>query len=144
MNIKIHTHQLDMSDPLRNYAERHIADVVSHIFKTQAATLDIEFSDAVGGREKVCKVSLFAPHSHPLVASAQDPNPYAAVDLAAEKIGREVRRLKEKRLQAARHGVDPSQLPLRDDDTGEDVGDFEPAEEEAPRGRGAYGRHGSL
>jgi len=103
MHIKIHTHQLDMSDPLRTYAESHIADAIRKTFKRQAATLDIEFSDAVGGRERACKVTFFVPHGKTLVATAQDPNPYAAVDLVAEKIAREVRRYKEKRLDATRH-----------------------------------------
>ena len=104
MNIKIHTHQLDMSDPLREYAEKHIAEAIGNIFREQAATLDIEFADAVGGREKHCKVSMKVPHGKMLVAHAQDPNPYAAVDMAAEKISREIRRLKEKRL-ANRHAT---------------------------------------
>lgn len=99
MNIKIHTHQLDMSDPLREYAERHIAGAVSTIFKRQgsAATLNIEFSDA-GGREKQCKVTFFVPQGKTLVATAQDSNPYAAVDLAANKISNELKRYKEKRF----------------------------------------------
>lgn len=110
MNIKIHTHQLDMSDPLRTYAERHIAETINNIFKEQSATLDIEFADAGGGREKQCRVSMYVPHGKTLVASAQDANPYAAVDLAAEKISREIRRLKEKRL-AGRHSQSPASMP---------------------------------
>ncbi len=105
MNIKIHTHQLDMSDNLREYAERRIADSIGHIYKRQAGTLDIEFSDASGGREKACKVTFFVPPAKTLVASAQDPDPYAAVDLAAEKISREVRRYKEKRIAERRHNA---------------------------------------
>ncbi len=111
MNIKIHTHQLDMSDPLRAYAERHIADVINNIYKKQAATLNIEFSDAIGGREKACKVTFFVPPGKTLVATAQDANPYAAVDLAADRIAREVLRLKEKRLTTSRHGLSPASLP---------------------------------
>ena len=112
MNIKIHTHQLDMSDPLRAYAERHIAESISHFFKEQAARLDIEFEDAVGGREKRCQVTVWVPHGKTLVASAEDANPYAAVDLAAEKISRELRRYKEKRLHTSRYGnTSPASMP---------------------------------
>lgn len=105
MNIKIHAHQLEMSDSLRAYAERHIAEALTTIYKGSAATLDIEFSEAVGGREKICRVNVFVPRGKTLVASAQDANLYAAVDLVAEKIARELRQYKEKRQDSVRQGV---------------------------------------
>lgn len=115
MNTKIHTHQLDMSDALREYAVRHIEELVARIYNKQNPTLDIEFSDVSAGREKQVKVTLHIPHGKTLVASAQDANPYAAVDLAADKISRELRRYKEKQLDTARHGVSPADLPVADD-----------------------------
>ena len=110
MNTKIHTHQLDMSDALRDYARSHIEDVVTRIFNKQNPTLDIEFSNAHGGQERKVKVTVHVPHSKTLVATAQDANPYAAVDMAADKITQELRRLKEKIQDANRQGVDPTDL----------------------------------
>lgn len=120
MNTKIHTHQLDMSDALREYAVKHIEELVTRIYNKQNPTLDIEFSDVSAGREKMCKVTLHVPPGKTLVASAQDVNPYAAVDLAAEKISRELRRFKEKRQDAARHGVSPADLPALENDGSDD------------------------
>lgn len=110
MDIKIHAHQLEMSDSLRAYAERHIAEALTNIYKGSAASLDIEFSEAVGGREKICRVSVFVPRGKTLVASAQDANLYAAVDLTAEKIARELRQYKEKRQDSVRQGVRPAEV----------------------------------
>lgn len=104
MNTKIHTHQLDMSDALREYAVRHIEDLVTRIYNKQNPSLDIEFADVSGGREKQVKVTFHVPHGKTLVATAQDANPYAAVDLAADKISRELRRYKEKLQDVQRHG----------------------------------------
>ena len=105
MNIRMHAHGLEMSDALRDYAERHIAETLANIYKAQAAKLDIEFSEAVGGREKICKASVFVPRGKTLVASAQDANLFAAVDIVADKISRELRQYKEKRQDSVRQGA---------------------------------------
>jgi len=124
MNTKIHTHQLDMSDALREYAIRHIEELVARIYNKQNPSLDIEFADVSGGREKKVKVTFHVPHGKTLVASAQDANPYAAVDLAADKISRELRRYKEKMLDAQRHGIDPADVIVNSED-GEDADEFD-------------------
>ncbi len=130
MNIKIHARQMEMSDSLRNYAERHIADQLTTIYKGQAATLDIEFSEAVGGRERTCKVTVFVPKGKTLVASAQDANIYAAIDICAEKISRGLRHYKEKRQDAVRQSPRPVEqispaTPADTFDENDDAGEVE-------------------
>ncbi len=112
MEMKIHARQLDIGESLRAYAERHIGESLANIYRRRTANIDIEFSRDAKGREKVCKVTVFVPRGKTLVATAQDANPYAAVDLVAEKISRELRQYKEKRAQAERQGVSPSQLEI--------------------------------
>ncbi len=134
MNIKIHARQMELSDSLRDYAERHIADQLTTIYKGQAATLDIEFSEAVGGRERICKVTVFIPKGKTIVASAQDANVFAAVDICADKISRGLRHYKEKRQDAVRQGPRPSdslvsQAPVGDEYE-EDEHDFHDAHDE--------------
>lgn len=132
MNVKIHAKQLDIGDSLRTYAERHIAETLANLYKRRAATLDIEFSRDVGGREKVCKVTVFVPRGKTLVASAKDANPYAAVDLVAEKISRELRQYKEKRLDATKAGVSPAALDLTPEQAEDELWDLTEYEEPLP------------
>ncbi len=108
MNIKIHARGMELTDSLRRYAERHIAEPITTIYKGPAATMDIEFSEAVGGRERICQVTLFVPKGKTIVASAQDANVYAAIDICAEKISRALRHYKEKRQDAVRQGSRPA------------------------------------
>jgi len=136
MNIKIHARQLEMSEAMRNYAEKHIVEAITTIYKGQAATLDIEFSETVAGREKVCKATVFVPRGKTIVASAEDPNLYAAVDMVAEKISRGLRHYKEKRQVIARQGsklgeVISTEVTPEDDDALDDYSDVEMVPEPA-------------
>ncbi len=125
MEMKIHARQLDIGDSLRAYAARHIGESLANLYRRRTANVDIEFSRDARGREKVCKVTVFVPRGKTLVATAQDANPYAAVDLVAEKISRGLRQYKEKRAQAERQGVSPSQLEIDPNAFGEPASDVE-------------------
>lgn len=99
MEVNVRTHSFDLSDRSRQYAESKIGRSVTKLVKG-AAPVDVEVSEQNkgGGASLVrVKVSVAIPRSKPAVVTAEDPEIRAAIDLAADKIGRALRKTKEKR-----------------------------------------------
>jgi ribosomal subunit interface protein len=99
MEVNVRAHSFDLSDRSRQYAESKIGRSVTKLVKG-GAPVDVEVSEqnkGTGPSLVRVKVSVAIPRSKPAVVTAEDGEIRAAIDLAADKIGRALRRTKEKR-----------------------------------------------
>ena len=121
MEVNVRAHSFDLSDRSRSYAESKIGRSVTKLVKG-GAPVDVEVSEQNkgGGPSLVrVKVSVAIPRSKPAVVTAEDAEIRAAIDLAADKIGRALRKTKEKRRGKGRTspGLSPVVDPVSDEDS---------------------------
>ncbi len=119
MEVNVRAHSFDLSDSARQYAESKIGRSVTKVVRG-GSRIDVEVSEqSKGGGPSLArvKVSVAVPRSKPAVVTAEDSDVRAAIDSAADKIGRALRRTKEKRRGKGRTspGVAPVAGPDLDD-----------------------------
>ena len=104
MQFQIRVHDVHVDDSIRDYAEAKIGRAVQKILGSGGHRVDIEFSQEGqrGAPDHRVAVHLFVPHGKPHVVSVSDPDMKAAIDVAADKIGRAVRRATNRRRDRAR------------------------------------------
>jgi ribosomal subunit interface protein len=103
MQFQIRVHDVHVDDSIRDYAEEKIGKAVRKILGSGGHRVDIEFSqEGHGAPDHRVAVHLFVPHGKPHVVSVSDPDMKAAIDVAADKIGRSVRRATNRRRDRAR------------------------------------------
>lgn len=103
MQFQIRAHDVRVDDAHREYAEQKIGKAVAKILGSGSHRVDVEIShEGTGAPDHRVSVHLFVPHRAPIVVSAADPDLRAALDFAADKIGRAVRRATNKRRDKAR------------------------------------------
>ena len=103
MNVRVHGRNMDLGDDLRDLAEERI-EHASRIFD-DVTTADVEFSESNNprrsdGRYRVEITSGAAGHVVRVESDAFDAR--AALDTAAEKYERQLRKLKERLIQRSR------------------------------------------
>ena len=114
MEVNVRAHSFGLSDRAREYAESKIGRSVTKLVKG-GAPVDVEISEQTKGAGPSLvrvKVAVAIPRSKPAVVTAEDAEIRAAIDLAADKIGRALRRTKEKRRGKGRTG--PEIAPVDD------------------------------
>jgi len=109
MDCTVRAHSIQLDDDTRDYARKKISRSVDKILKGQSTTVDIEISNLDHGKGRPLsrvKVNVHVPHAKSLSVHVDDPDVKAAVDGAADKIWRAVKRLKQKRRdhRGAVHG----------------------------------------
>ena len=106
MQFQIRAHDVHVDDATRDYAEAKIGKAVQKILGSGGQRVDVEFTQQghSGAQEHRVAVHLYVPHSKPHVVTVNDPDMRAAIDVAADKIGRAVRRATNRKRDRARKG----------------------------------------
>jgi ribosomal subunit interface protein len=105
MQFQIRAHDVHVDDETREYAESKIGKAIQKILGSGSHRVDVEFSqEGHGAPDNRIAVHLYIPHRNPLVVTVSEPEMKAAIDVAADKIGRAVRRSSNKRRDKARKG----------------------------------------
>ena len=104
MQFQIRAHDVHVDDATREYAEAKIGKAVQKILGSGGQRIDVEFSQEghKGAPEHRVSVHVYIPHNKTQVVTVDDPEMRAAIDVAADKIGRAVRRATNRRRDRAR------------------------------------------
>ena len=107
MNVRVHTRNMEIGDELQVLAEERL-EHAARIFD-DGGTVDVEFTEAGNPRQsenrfEVEITSLVAGHTVRVTSDAFDAR--AALDVAADKYERQLRRLKERLIQRSRRSSD--------------------------------------
>ncbi len=100
MDCTVRAHSIQLDDETRDYARKKITRSVEKILGKQNVTVDIEISNLDQGKGKPLsrvKVGVLVPQAKPLSVQVEDQDVKAAIDAAADKIWRAVKRNKQKR-----------------------------------------------
>ena len=124
MQLQVSGRNLDITEPIREYAERKLARIERHL--TEDTRVDLELAIE---RNRSISANQYAELTvwtkGPVLRAHESANDmYAAIDLAVDKLDRQVRRYRERRRHWRPHhqarGVD-ALLPLSDADEAEAV-----------------------
>lgn len=103
MEFVVRAHSVEMDEASRDYAEAKIGKAVAKMTRGSSARVDVEVSKSpVGTGQTRVKVHVVIPHVPSETVHADEVEMKAAMDVAADKIGRALRRHKEKRRDRAR------------------------------------------
>lgn len=98
MRIQISGNNVHLNDDLKSYAEEKVLKFIDMI--VEPATCDIILSDEFGpkgGKDKLVRINLVLPgEKNPIHIEAQTDDFFGSIDLAQEKLEREIIRYKEK------------------------------------------------
>jgi ribosomal subunit interface protein len=106
MEVHVRAPKFDLSEGAREYAETKIGRSVKKLMRGNAR-VDVEVTGEARGGTSLAKVKVqvAVPRASTAVITAEDADVRAAIDLAADKIGRALRRNKEKRRDKSRTGA---------------------------------------
>lgn len=99
MKLLIHGKNIEITDAIREYVTQKIEKAVSH-FQDLTLEVDVHLSVAKNPRnnlKQTAEVTIFA-NKTVIRAEESSENLYASIDLVADKIARQLRKYKEKRL----------------------------------------------
>lgn len=100
MQITVSGHQMDVTEPLRNYASEKIARLQRHFDNVTTGTVVLHVEK---NRHKA-EATIYAK-GVTLHADAEDGDMYAAIDSLADKLDRQVLKHKEKATSHHRDGT---------------------------------------
>jgi ribosomal subunit interface protein len=106
MNISVRGRHVNVEGPFQTYARRRLLFAVGE-FGSDVSDIAVRVSDQNGPRggiDKSCVVAA-AVSGGPVLAHAAAPNPYAAVDRAAQRLRARVARHLERRRSQPRRRV---------------------------------------
>jgi ribosome-associated translation inhibitor RaiA len=106
MTVTVRGRHLDLSVPLRTYAERRVRSA-SDAFERRIERSDIAIGDVNGPRggvDKICAVAVTLKSGGSLLVRAADADAYAAVDRAASRVRTVLARRFGLRVAARRSG----------------------------------------
>jgi putative sigma-54 modulation protein len=105
MKIQIRARHIELTETLRAHVERRLAFALGR-FGTRVGRVVVRFSDINGHRGGVDKRCQIEVGQHPRVrAEVTHSDPYAAVDLAAERVSRAFARALERDRERAVVGM---------------------------------------
>lgn len=99
MKLVIHGKNIEITDAIREYVNQKIEKAVSH-FQSLTTEVDVHLSVARNPRinpKQSAEVTIFA-NGTVIRAEESSENLYASIDLVADKIARQLRKYKERRL----------------------------------------------
>jgi|GEM_PF-1921422 len=116
MDFKVRAHSIQLSGEDREYAEKKIGKAVQQILGSAGNSVDVEISNLDNGKGAPLsrvKVNVYVPHAKAISVHEDNPDVRAAIDVAADKIWRAVKRVKQKRRDS-RHsrGGAPAAPPV--------------------------------
>ncbi len=96
MELNVHGKQIDVGDALRTHVEGKLVDL-NKKYLNHAAFATVTFSKEGHGKPRIkTHISVQLGKNIMVVADSTDPDPYAAFEGAAEKIGKQMRRYKKR------------------------------------------------
>jgi putative sigma-54 modulation protein len=119
MQLRVSGRNLDITDPIREYAERKLARIERHLTEDTRVDLElaIERNRSISANQHA-ELTVWT-RGPVLRAHEYAEDMYAAIDLAVDKLDRQVRRYRERRRNWRPHhqarDID-ALLPLSDDD----------------------------
>ena len=96
---------MKLTDPLKNYAEAKLAGVLTRVFNGPAVKIDIELSKlahVANGTDNECRVVVSMPKGKPVVIDQQSGDMYTAINLAHDRLMRQVVRERRRSRKPAR------------------------------------------
>lgn len=130
MKLVIQGKNIDITDAIREYVHQKIEKAVNH-FQAMTTEVDVHLSVARNPRinpNQIAEVTIYA-NGTVIRAEERSENLYASIDLVASKIGRQLRRYKERRFNHKGNGTPRETTPVevRPDQTIPDlIGDRQP------------------
>lgn len=134
MDIKLSGRKVTITDALRDYVDEKIGDAVK-VFDIQPMTCDVVLrveKNRSNPEAAVCEVTVRVRDNVVRVTSA-DPDMYAAIDIAADKVTRQLRKFKTKVVDRRQHARGLPVEPLTSDLADLIEGDAEEDDEELVR-----------
>ncbi len=110
MDFKVRAHSIQLKPEDRDYAEKKIGKAVQKILGSDGNHVDVEVSALDGGKGAHLtrvKVNVHVPHAKTISVHTDDQDVRAAIDVAADKIWRAVKRLRQKRRDNRRGNPAP-------------------------------------
>ncbi len=108
MTIQITGQNVELNDDLKNYAEEKVLKFVNMI--EEPATCEIVLSNEFGpkgGEDKLVRITMSLPgEKNPMHVESQTDDFFGSIDLAQEKLEREIIKYKEKIKIGDRHSDD--------------------------------------
>lgn len=101
MQINVTGHQVDVTEPLRNYLSEKIGRIQKHF--DQATTADVVLHYEKKKNRHLVEATLRANGTR-LHADSEDADMYAAIDVLADKLNRQIVKHKEKITDHHRQG----------------------------------------
>jgi ribosomal subunit interface protein len=114
MDFKVRAHSIQLTDEDRDYAEKKIGKAVQKILGTAGNSVDVEISNLDNGKGAPLsrvKVNVHIPHAKSISVHVDDPEVKAGIDIAADKIWRAVKRVRQKRRDSRHHNGPPTLEP---------------------------------
>ncbi len=103
MQLNIQGHGVELSKPLREYAEKKLNKLDEFFYGIQKAQVVLDArSDSDIKRSQVAEVTLWLSGKKVVRATEAGEDMYAAIDLVAEELGRQVKKHKEKHIKETR------------------------------------------
>ncbi len=91
MLVTVSGHHVDVTSAMKDYAFEK-ADKLARYFGAKEAVVTLKIER---GRQ-IAELIVYAPRHHTLIAEAENPDMYAAIDIVADKMQRQLKKLKEK------------------------------------------------
>ncbi|MCO4768523.1 MAG: HPF/RaiA family ribosome-associated protein [Deltaproteobacteria bacterium] len=110
MDFKVRAHSIQLSAEDRDYAEKKIGKAVQKILGSDGNNVDVEISNLDSGKGAHLtrvKVNVYVPHAKTISVHVDNPDVKAGIDVAADKIWRAVKRLRQKRRDSRRNHTAP-------------------------------------
>jgi ribosome-associated translation inhibitor RaiA len=106
MEIQVRTPHASVKKGTKGYAELKIGGALEKVLGKDGSRADIEIADLSNGHgapQMRVSVHVTIPHNKPHTVHAENAEVGAAIDLAADKILRAVKRTREKKRDRQRH-----------------------------------------
>lgn len=118
MQLIIKGTHLQLTEAMKDYVNEKIGHHVERFLNHPAIIVDVELTDneTNKGDDKECRVSLSIPKGKTIVITEVADDLYKAIDLAKDRLARQMKREIERRRDLRRSG---------NADTGSDFGDIE-------------------
>lgn len=107
MEVHVRSPHCDLAPADREYAEIKIGRAVEKILGRQGVRVDVEVSDEASAQHaphKRVSVHVHLPHARTEVVSVDDADVRAAIDVAADKVTRTIKRAVQRRRDRTRAG----------------------------------------
>ncbi|MEM1369407.1 MAG: ribosome-associated translation inhibitor RaiA [Cyanobacteria bacterium P01_H01_bin.15] len=110
MKLLIQGNNITVTEAIRNYVEEKLNKAVKH-FTNITTKIDVHLSVSPNQRVSDRHIAEVTVHANRAVIRAQESseNLYASIDLVADKLARQLRKFKEKKLHRTHIGTKPSE-----------------------------------